>query len=197
MSDNINDKKSKPLLYVDQVEVKAQRGNMQSDYRTKKRKNAESKKTELMEDNQKVEPTEKTEKIEKIKHEFGVYDAMKEIESEISEIKKLTNQYSPEQAPVEHSEEHFEEPPELPAQEKKKIKKKKKVEKVSTSEIITRLSHIKGYPKPVCEAVIHGETVRFQVMGMRGESVKIKRGNHIRFVRLPDILNVKIIEDSN
>lgn len=193
MSDNINDKKSKPLLYVDQVEVKAQRGNMQSDYRTKKGKNAESKKPDLMVDNQKVEPTEKTEKIEKIKHEFGVYDAMKEIESEISEIKKLTNQYSPEQAPVENSEEHLENP----AQEKKKTKKKRKVEKVSTSEIITRLSNHKGYPKPVCEAVIHGETVKFQVMGMRGESVKIKRGNHIRFVRLPDILNAKVIEDSN
>lgn len=193
MSDNINDKKSKPLLYVDQVEVKAQRGNMQSNYRTKKRKNEESIKSEVVEENQKVEKTEKTEKIEQIKHEFGVYDAMKEIESEISEIKKLTNQYTPEQAPVEHPEE----PPENLPQEKKKTKKKRKVEKVSTSEIITRLSKHKGFPKPVCEAVIHGETVKFQVMGMRGESVKIKRGNHIRFVRLPDILNAKIIEESN
>ncbi|MFJ7639151.1 hypothetical protein ACQKIC_20500 [Peribacillus sp. NPDC046944] len=191
MSENKNDKKSKPLLYVDQVEVKAQRGNMQSDYRTKRKKKEVSAEPEVVEDDR------KTQKIEKIKQEFGVYEAMKEIESELSEIKKITDQYVPEpeqeHAPVETAEEI---PIDLEP-EKKKTKRKKKVEKVSTTDLITRLSQHKGYPKPVCEAVIHGETVRFQVMGMRGESVKIKRGNHIRFVRLPDIMNATIIEESN
>ena len=189
MSENKNDKKSKPLLYVDHVEVKAQRGNMQSDYRTKRKKKEAPAEPEVVEDDR------KTQKIEKIKQEFGVYEAMKEIESELSEIKKITNEYAPE---PEHAPEEINE--EIPINlepEKKKAKKKKKVEKVSTIDLITRLSHHKGYPKPVCEAVIHGETVRFQVMGMRGQSVKIKRGNHIRFVKLQDIMNATVIEESN
>ncbi|MFD6441725.1 hypothetical protein ACFWDG_18385 [Peribacillus sp. NPDC060186] len=190
MSENKGDKDSKPLLYVNQAKISDLRGNMQSDYRTKKG-------TETVE-HEPMETEQKEEKIEKIKQEFGVFDAMKEIESEITAIKKITGQYVPEQPSVEQAE--------LPVQEEKETakvvkKKKKKVEKKvekkeSSSEIITRLSKHQGYPKPLCEAVINGETLQFQVLGMRGESVKIKRGNHIRFVGLPNIIDARIIEES-
>ncbi|MET3317185.1 UNVERIFIED_ORG: hypothetical protein ABIC97_000269 [Peribacillus simplex] len=196
MSENKSDKDSKPLLYVNQAKISDQRGNMQSDYRTKKGTHQETVEHES------VETEQGEEKIEKIKREFGVFDAMKEIESEITAIKKITDQYVPEQSSVEQTE--------LPLQEEKETakvvkKKKKKVEKKaedkvekkeSSSEIITRLSKHQGYPKPLCEAVINGEKLKFQVLGMRGESVKIKRGNHIRFVGLPNIIDAKIIEES-
>ncbi|MEK4535063.1 hypothetical protein NST21_06885 [Peribacillus sp. FSL K6-1552] len=192
MSENKSDKDSKPLLYVNQAKISDQRGNMQSDYRTKKGTHQETAEHES------VETEQGEEKIEKIKREFGVFDAMKEIESEITAIKKITHQYVPEQPSVEQTE--------LPVQEEKETakvvkKKKKKVEKKvekkeSSSEIITRLSKHQGYPKPLCEAVINGETLKFQVLGMRGESVKIKRGNHIRFVGLPNIIDAKIIKES-
>ncbi|MED3689048.1 hypothetical protein P4534_09515 [Peribacillus butanolivorans] len=196
MSENKSDKDSKPLLYVNQAKISDQRGNMQSDYRTKKGTHQETVEHES------VETEQGEEKIEKIKREFGVFDAMKEIESEITAIKKITDQYVPEQPSVEQTE--------LPVQEEKETakvvkKKKKRVEKKvedkvekkeSSSEIITRLSKHQGYPKPLCEAVINGETLKFQVLGMRGESVKIKRGNHIRFVGLPNIIDAKIIEES-
>ncbi|MEJ9229399.1 hypothetical protein LAV79_07805 [Peribacillus butanolivorans] len=192
MSENKSDKDSKPLLYVNQAKISDQRGNMQSDYRTKKGTHQETVEHES------VETEQGEEKIEKIKREFGVFDAMKEIESEITAIKKITDQYVPEQPSVEQTE--------LTVQEEKETakvvkKKKKKVEdkvekKESSSEIITRLSKHQGYPKPLCEAVINGETLKFQVLGMRGESVKIKRGNHIRFVGLPNIIDAKIIEES-
>ncbi|AXN40219.1 hypothetical protein [Peribacillus butanolivorans] len=196
MSENKSDKDSKPLLYVNQAKISDQRGNMQSDFRTKKGTHQETVEHES------VETEQGEEKIEKIKREFGVFDAMKEIESEITAIKKITDQYVPEQPSVEQTE--------LPVQEEKETakvvkKKKKKVEKKvedkveekeSSSEIISRLSKHQGYPKPLCEAVINGETLKFQVLGMRGESVKIKRGNHIRFVGLPNIIDAKIIEES-
>ncbi|MFD4815597.1 hypothetical protein [Peribacillus butanolivorans] len=192
MSENKSDKDSKPLLYVNQAKISDQRGNMQSDYRTKIGTHQETVEHES------VETEQGEEKIEKIKREFGVFDAMKEIESEITAIKKITDQYVPEQSSVEQTE--------LPLQEEKETakvvkKKKKKVEekvekKESSSEIITRLSKHQGYPKPLCEAVINGEKLKFQVLGMRGESVKIKRGNHIRFVGLPNIIDAKIIEES-
>ncbi|MGE7764147.1 hypothetical protein [Peribacillus sp. NPDC096540] len=192
MSENKSDKDSKPLLYVNQAKISDQRGNMQTDYRTKKGTHQETVEHEP------VETEDKEEKIEKIKREFGVLDAMKEIESEIRAIKKITDEYVPEQ------EQSSVEQTELPVQEEKEKeaakvvkKKKKKVEKKeSSSEIITRLSKHQGYPKPLCEAVIKGETLKFQVLGMRGESVKIKRGNHIRVVGLSDIIDAKIIEES-
>ncbi|SNT58354.1 hypothetical protein SAMN05444672_1696 [Bacillus sp. OK838] len=188
MSENNGDKESKPLLYVDQAKISDLRGNMQSDFRTKKETSQENVEPVLQEDEHKEE------KIEKIKREFGVYDVMKEIETEITGIRKITEQYVPEQTPVEHMEN-----PEQSEQETEKPvkKKRKKVEKrESSGDIISRLSNHQGFPKPLCEAVINGETLQFQVLGMKGESVKIKRGNHIRFVGLPDIIDAKIIGES-
>ncbi|MFS0605424.1 hypothetical protein [Peribacillus frigoritolerans] len=187
MSGKNGDKESKPLIYVDQAKISDLRGNMQSDFRTKKAKPQESAEPELQE-----EAEHKEEKIEQVKREFGVYDAMKEIEKEITGLRKITEEYVPEQAPVEKMEH-----PEQIENEKPVKRKRKKVEKKESSrDIISRLSNHQGFPKPLCEAVINGEKLRFHVLGMRGESVKIKRGNHIRFVGLPDIIEAKIIEES-
>ncbi|MGG4267293.1 hypothetical protein [Peribacillus simplex] len=192
MSENNGDKKSKPLLYVDQAKISDLRGNMQSDFRTKKDTPQDNVEPVLQEDGH--EDGHKEEKIEKIKREFGVYDAMKEIETEITGIRKITEQYVPEQTPIEQMEN-----PEQSEQETEKPvkKKRKKTEKSeSSSDIISRLSNHHGFPKPLCEAVINGETLQFHVLGMKGESVKIKRGNDIHFVGLPDIIDAKIIGES-
>ncbi|MDP1418420.1 hypothetical protein Q8G35_08340 [Peribacillus simplex] len=191
MSEKNGNKESKPLLYVDQAKISDQHGNMQSDFRTKKDTPQDSVEPELQEDELKEE------KIEKVKREFGVYDAMKEIEKEITGLRKITEQYVPEQTPVEQME-HPEHPGKTEQENAKPVKRKrKKVEKKESSrDIISRLSNHQGFPKPLCEAVINGETLQFHVLGMKGESVKIKRGNHTRFVGLPDIIDAKIIEES-
>ncbi|CAH0209269.1 hypothetical protein SRABI96_02129 [Peribacillus sp. Bi96] len=193
MSENNGDKESKPILYVDQTKISDKRGNMQTDFRTKKVKSQNTAEPELEEvkDN---EAEHKEEKIEEVKREFGVYDAMKEIESEISAIRKITNQYVPEQTPVEQ----IEHPEQIEKEIEKPVKKRRKKveEKESSRDIISRLSNHQGFPKPLCEATINGETLKFHVLGMKGESVKIKRGNHIRYVGLPDIIDAKIIEES-
>ncbi|USK76187.1 spore coat CotO family protein [Peribacillus frigoritolerans] len=189
MTEKNGDKESKPLIYVDQAKISDLRGNMQSDFRTKKAKPQDSAEPELQE-----EAEHKEEKIEQVKREFGVYDAMMEIEKEITGLRKITEEYVPEQTPVEK----MEYPEQIEQEIEKPVKRKrKKVEKKESSrDIISRLSNHQGFPKPLCEAVINGETLRFHVLGMRGESVKIKRGNHIRFVGLQDIIDAKIIEES-
>ncbi|MFE4811370.1 hypothetical protein ACFQ9Y_09420 [Peribacillus simplex] len=191
MSEKNGDKESKPLLYVDQAKISDQRGNMQSDFRTKKATPKDSVEPESEPELQEAEQNE--EKIEKVKREFGVYDAMKEIENEIAGLRKITGEYVPEQTPVEQMEhrEQIEQENEKPVK-----RKRKKVEKKESSrDIISRLSNHQGFPKPLCEAIVNGKTIQFHVLGMKGESVKIKRGNHIRFVGLPEIIDAKIIEE--
>ncbi|MGE7876301.1 hypothetical protein [Peribacillus muralis] len=193
MPESNGDKESKPILYVDSSKISEQRGNMQTDFRTKKSTAPGTIEPAHNEEEHKEEE-KKEEKIEEVKREFGVFDAMKEIETEMTAIRKITNQYVPEQTPTEQTE-----PPEQAEKEtvKPPKKKRRKIEKKESSrEIITRLSNQQGFPKPVCEAVINGESLRFHVLGMKGESVKIKRGNRIHFVALPDIINAKIIEES-
>ncbi|PJN86814.1 hypothetical protein [Bacillus sp. mrc49] len=192
MAERNDDKQSKPLLYVDSSKVSDQRGNMQTDFRTKKSTAPDTIEPELQEE-QHGEEGQKEEKIEEVKREFGVYDAMKEIETEMTAIRNITNQYIPVQTPPEQTE-----PPQQAEKEtvKPAKKKRKKIEKKESSrDIITRLSQHQGFPKPLCEAVMNGETLRFHVLGIKGESVKIKRGNRIHFVALPDIIDAKIIEE--
>ncbi|MEY8189033.1 hypothetical protein AB4X15_05060 [Peribacillus simplex] len=189
MSEKNGDKESKPLLYVNQAKISDQRGNMQSDFRTKKATPQDS--VEPEPELQEAEQNE--EKIEKVKREFGVYDAMMEIEKEITGLRKITEQYAPEQTPVEQ----MEHPEQIEPENEKSVKRKrKKVEKKESSrEIISRLSNHQGFPKPLCEAIVKGKMIQFHVLGMKGESVKIKRGKHIRFVELPDFIDAKIIEE--
>ncbi|WP_340373066.1 hypothetical protein [Peribacillus sp. FSL E2-0218] len=192
MAERNDDKQSKPLLYVDSSKISDQRGNMQTDFRTKKSTAPDTVEPELQEE-QHGEQEQKEEKIEEVKREFGVYDAMKEIETEMTAIRNITNQYIPVQTPSEQTE-----PPQQAEKEtvKPEKKKRKKIEKKESSrDIITRLSQHQGFPKPLCEAVMNGETLRFHVLGIKGESVKIKRGNRIHFVALPDIIDAKIIEE--
>lgn len=189
MSEKNGDKESKPLLYVNQAKISDQRGNMQSDFRTKKATPQDS-----VEPEPELQEAEQNEgKIEKVKREFGVYDAMMEIEKEITGLRKITEQYAPEQTPVEQ----MEHPEQIEPENEKPVKRKrKKVEKKESSrDIISRLSNHQGFPKPLCEAIVNGKTLQFHVLGMKGESVKIKRGKHIRFVDLPDIIDAKIIEE--
>ena len=187
MTKENSDKVSKPLIYVDEVKITEQEANMQSKYTSKRRETAEDEtesKAETVTDEQ------KNAKMEKIKKEFGVYEAMKEIETELDSIKKITNQYAPKPAPVER-----EESPEAIKEEapKKKRKRKKTEDKDSSRDLILRLSRSDDHRKHLCQAVVFGETIQFQVLGMRGDSVKIKRGNHLRFVDISDIIDAKLV----
>ncbi|WP_285767561.1 hypothetical protein [Peribacillus sp. SI8-4] len=193
MAERNDDKEPKPLLYVDSSKVSDQRGNMQTDFQSKKSTAPEAAAEPEQKEEKHKQEEQKEEKIEEVKREFGVYDVMKEIETEMTAIRQITDQYVPEQTPAEQTE-----PPEQAEKEMIKPpakKKRKKIEKKESSrDIVTRLSQHQGFPKPLCEAVINGETLRFHILGMKGESVKIKRGNRIHFVALPEIFNAKIIE---
>ena len=190
MTKDNSDKVSKPLIYVDKVKITEQEANMQRKFTTKKREELGERQEHKEEQ---VAEEQKNTKMEKIKKEFGVYEAMKEIETELDSIKKITNQYAPKPAPVEK-----EESPEAVKEEapKKKRKRKKTEDKESSRDLILRLVRSDDNSKPLCEAVVFGETIQFQVLGMRGDSVKIKRGNHLRFIDISDIIDAKLVRNN-
>ena len=72
-------------------------------------------------------------------------------------------------------------------------KRRKKKKQESVAEIITRLiNSTKGSPA-TCEAQLFGEKTQFQVLSMRGEVVKIRMGYRIRYIKLSDISQLKVI----
>lgn len=139
----------------------------------------------------------KEEKIEKLKREFGVYDALAEVEREKAIAMEWTKGYQKteqeKEPPVQEvrKQQSVQLQPE-PVQEKnvqKKRKKKKKQE--SVADILTRLT-AKGQ-KNMCEAQLFGEKTQFQVLGMRGEVVKIRMGFRVRYIKVSDISKLKVI----
>lgn len=143
----------------------------------------------------------KEEKIEQLKREFGVYEALAEVEREKAVALEWVQAYRKEeikQEPVEQppvqevrKQQTVQLQPE-PVKEKpvqKRRKKKKKQE--SVADIIARV--IEKGPKNLCEAQLFGETIRFQVLGMRGEVVKIRIGFRVRYIKLSDISQLKVI----
>ena len=71
-------------------------------------------------------------------------------------------------------------------------KKRKKKKSESVTEIITRLTNSRG-SLSTCEAQLFGEKTQFKVLGMRGEIVKIRIGYRVRYVKLSDISELKVI----
>ncbi len=149
-------------------------------------------------------PSNKEEKIEQLKREFGVYDALAEVEREKAIAMGWTKGYRKQEqekpAPVQEKPTPVQEvrkqqtvqlQPE-PVQEKPvKKKKKKKQKQESVADILTRLT-AKG-PKNMCEAQLFGEKTRFRVLGMRGEVVKIGMGFRVRYIKVSDISQLKVI----
>jgi hypothetical protein len=193
MSDAKKDRQAKPLLY--KVEPKegeqiiSQRQHEEGQEQTISQRQHEAKQEQM--EVEQTPPDNKEEKIEQLKREFGVYDAIAEVEREKAIanqwIKDYQKQEQVEVQPVPVQEEQQSEEKVVP----KKKRKKKKPE--SVAEIVTRLANITEGARPTCEAQLFGETTQFQVLGMRGEAVKIRIGFRVRIVKLSDISQLKVI----
>lgn len=137
---------------------------------------------------------DKEEKLEKIKREFGVYEAMAEIEREIHTasqwIEPYREQKNPEPQVIQEEQPVVEEV----VIKKKKRRPKQKQRQESVAETITRLAHSKEEPRPTCVAHLFGEEREFEVLGIRGEMVKIRIGRRVRIIRLSDLESVKVIK---
>lgn len=184
------DKSANPLLYIVQPDLPPnQAPQMQQVFRTKgkpKRK-AEpqdvqedlimaSEETKINDEDQKKK--EEDEKLEKIKHEFGVYDAMKEIVDEIAAVNRITGKLENREQ-VSHSDgtDH--------------IASTSGYSKVN--DLIVKLSKLPpNVPKPNCEGVVNGKILNFQVLNNRGDIVIIKEGQKIYDLHISDIEDLRI-----
>lgn len=174
---------------------------------------------EEIEEQIEAEHSHKEEKIEQIKREFGVYEALAEVENEKANAIAWTQAYREqkqvENEPIQEQEiprknvrqqsaheqqkHHSSEPQQsihvqretLP--EKAVSKKRKKKKRESVTEVITRLTQTTAGSPPICEANLFGEKTKFQVLGMRGEVVKIRIGFRVRYIKLSDISQLKVI----
>jgi hypothetical protein len=201
MSDAKKDRQAKPLLY----KVEPKEGEQiisKRKHEVKQEQTIPQQQHEAKQEQAEVEqtpPDNKEEKIEQLKREFGVYDAIAEVERE----KAIANQWikdyrkpeqvevQPEPVQVQPIQVQEEQQPEEKVVPKKKKRKKKKQE--SVAEIITRLANLTEGPRPTCEAQLFGKTTQFQVLGMRGETVRIRIGFRVRIVKLSDISQLKVI----
>lgn len=184
MADHQNEQNHKPILYKvepeDGEQISSQKGQ------------------EVLEEPREAEHSNKEEKIEQLKHEFGVYEALAEVERE----KAVANEWTQAYRKQEHVEQQ--EPIQQPQKqqvvlvqhesspEKVAPKKRKKKKQESVAEVITRLISAKGSPA-TCQAKLFGEKTNFQVLSMRGDIVKIRMGYRIRYIKLSDISQLKVI----
>ena len=194
MANDQKEKNNKPLLY--KVEPKEEERVFAQQQPEVKHEQIEEEQT----------TSNKEEKIEQLKREFGVYEALAEVEREkavaIEWTQSYRNQEQVEQLPIQETREQqsvqetrkqkFVKVERESSSEKvapKRRRKKKKQESVAT--IITRL--VTAGKKNICEAELFGEKTQFQVVGMRGEVVKIRIGFRIRYIKLSDINQLKVI----
>ena len=196
MANDQKEKNNKPLLY--KVEPKEEERVFAQQQPEVKHEQIEEEQT----------TSNKEEKIEQLKHEFGVYEALAEVEREkavaIEWTQSYRNQEQVEQLPIQETREQQDRSVQETRKQKfvkveresssekvapKRRRKKKKQESVAT--IITRL--VTAGKKNICEAELFGEKTQFQVVGMRGEVVKIRIGFRIRYIKLSDINQLKVI----
>ncbi len=194
MSDSKKDRQAEPLLY----KVEPKEGEQiisQRQHEAKQEQTISQRQHKAKQEQMEVEqtpPDNKEEKIEQLKHEFGVYEALAEVEREKAIANEWIKGYrKQEQVEVQPVQVQEEQRPEEKVVPKKKKRKKKKQE--SVAEIITRLANVTEGPRPTCEAELFGEKTQFQVLGMRGEAVKIRIGFRVRIVKLSDISQLKVI----
>jgi hypothetical protein len=215
MADNKKEGAStKPLFYIIQPDItEGPKPNMQQEYRSKNKEKEHPKKEEkkvLEEDAVSRKKEDEERKLEQVKVEFGVYDAMKEIQDEIEAIKTVKDPKPAGNAEaikeinailekesnmikrLMSGEEEKEQPAEaLPVYQEERMDPK---ELKKMKEQITRvLKTPKGSPKPYCEAVIHGSKIRFQIIGKQDGDVKIKVGSSVHVVSLQDIRDFTIV----
>lgn len=185
------DNRAGPLLYIVQPDLPLQEApQMQQVFRTKgklKRK-AETldeqvdsfkanEDTEINDEDQKKK--EEDEKLEKIKHEFGVYDAMKEIADEIAAVNRITGKLE-NRDQVTHPD---------GTDRTASISVNPKV-----NDMIVKLSKLPpNVPKPNCEGIMKGKILNFQVLNTRGDIVIVKEGQKIYDLQISDIDDLRIL----
>ncbi|MFJ8244405.1 hypothetical protein [Peribacillus asahii] len=151
---------------------------------------------EQQEESEQEQTLNKEEKLEKIKREFGVYEAMEEIEREIHTasqwIEPYREQKKPEPQVIQEEQPVVEEV--VIKKKKRRPKPKQKQRQESVVETITRLAYSREEPRPTCVAHLFGEEREFEVLGIRGEMVKIRIGRRVRIIRLSDIESVKVMK---
>ncbi|SFB98284.1 Spore coat protein CotO [Bacillus sp. OV322] len=216
MADNKKEGASaKPLFYIIQPNItEGPKPNMQQEYRSKNKQKAHPMKEEkkvLEEDAESRKKENEERKLEQVKVEFGVYDAMKEIQDEIEAIKTVKDPKPAGNAEaikeinailekesnmikrlMSGEEEEKEQPAEaLPVYQEERMDPK---ELKKMKEKINRiLKTPKESQKPYCEAVIHGSKIRFQIIGRQDGDVKIKVGSSVHVVSLQDIRDFTIV----
>ncbi|MFJ8267571.1 hypothetical protein [Peribacillus asahii] len=147
---------------------------------------------EQREESEQEQTLNKEEKLEKVKREFGVYEAMAEIEREIHTASQWIEPYREQKKPEPQVIQ--EEQPVVEEVVIKKKKRKPKQKQESVAETITRLAYSREEPRPTCVAHLFGEEREFEVLGIRGEMVKIRIGRRVRIIRLSDLESVKVIK---
>ena len=208
MSEKEKKLSSKPLLYIVQPDIlEPETVNMQKEFRSKKTKIDHKTEveqvdaTEIVSEHEvKVESEDREEKerkeqqLEQMKHDFGVYKAMDEIQAEIDSIKQITDHYSPEGTSIIKENK--------PVANGGGIHEIKKLEPKSAEELQRKevrkavkdlLRKTEKGVTPLCEAKINGRIVRFQLLGKKGESVQIKTGTTIQNVQIIDLSDFKVL----
>lgn len=209
MSDKEKKTSSKPLLYIVQPNIlEPETVNMQKEFRSKKTK-IDDLKTEVnqveipetapeyemkIESEDMEEKQRKEQQLEQMKHDFGVYKAMDEIHAEIDSIKQITDHYSPEGTSIIKEN--------IPVANGGGVHEIKRLEPKSDEELQRKavrkavkdlLRKTEKGVTPLCEAKINGRIVRFQLLGIKGESIQIKTGSTIQNVQIVDLSDFKIL----
>ena len=186
------EKNSKPLFYIVQPKItEPERPEMQEVYRTKtkkKKENDHENGSEEVHSSENEEERIKKEaedvKLDQIKREFGVYDALGEIETELDSIQEIKKNLHEPQGNVRvisgANQENQVQEQQKDSPELKKMRS-----------VLTDL--IKKDPKPFCEASIGGQTVRFQVISKRNDIIKIKVGSHIQSIPIHELSDLTIL----
>lgn len=215
MPDKEKENTKKPLLYIVQPNMPVpEQAEMQQEYRTAKKKKADSESSAPDSEGNALETLDWEEKaanpdteqeetakkqaeqetMEKLKHETGIYKAMSEIDAELASVKKITKDLHDEGTTIIQGN--------IPVKDGGSVKEIKALKPKTEAERRQRttkqaISDLLGRSKqgasPLCEASINGRTVRFQLLGKRGDIIKIKTGSTIQDVLIKDLDNFKAL----
>ncbi|RFU63067.1 hypothetical protein [Bacillus sp. V59.32b] len=186
MDDNTK-QKAKPLLYIVQPEMPPQEApQMQQVHRSKghqkKREGVPGEESLFAEqDDENEEQRKKTDedsKLEQVKQEYGVYEALKEIEDEIVAVKKITKQKEEDFSSL-NSNHMYSNTPE------------------GRDALLLKLNELAQYPanaqKPLCEAVVKGKILSLQVLDKHEESIKVKAGTAVFDLDISEIQHFRLV----
>jgi hypothetical protein len=179
------EKNAKPLFYIVQPKITEQEAPpMQEVYRSKKKN--ETKQQEVFEVDESEKKIVEDEKLEKVKREFGVYDVLSEIESELKSIDRIKDNLHPSEKGVTV----------ISGQNGSVVPKEKTKARESREmkEIRGKINQLLKKPGlHDCEATISGQKIRFQVEEMRDDFVTIKIGSHVQTIQLSELSQFSIL----